>query len=156
MATKLTSFVKKGVLILVSSSTLLGALLPVFNSVKTSIAYAAGANTNKESAIKKGNSAKKDDPKKQESQTVIIDVRTPEEFQSGHVPKALNIDIYNPQFEAEIAKLDREKKYILYCRSGARASRALQLMRNMGFKDVENYGGLSSALSRLNVNCEGC
>lgn len=76
-----------------------------------------------------------------EDGAVVIDVRTPEEFASGHVADARNIDVQADSFRAEVDELDREATYVLYCRSGARADAAGQLMREMGFTDVVNAGG---------------
>lgn len=84
---------------------------------------------------------------------IIIDVRTPGEFQSDHVIGALNIDIYDSQFETQIKKLDPAKKYLLYCRSGSRSGQAQMMMRRWGFQKIENLGSLSQArafLQRLN------
>lgn len=76
-----------------------------------------------------------------ENGAVVVDVRTPEEFASGHVADARNIDVQADSFHDEVDKLDRESTYVLYCRSGARADAAGQLMREMGFTDVVNAGG---------------
>lgn len=89
------------------------------------------------------------------SVAVVIDVRTPQEFSQGHVPGAVNIDIQSPEFEAKIKKLDTAKVYKVYCRSGNRSGKALQKMKSLGFKDVENLGSLSQALGKLNKPCEG-
>ena len=54
---------------------------------------------------------------------VILDVRTPEEFKSGYIEGAINIDYYGPGFPVEIGKLDRTKTYLVYCRTGNRTRR---------------------------------
>ena len=77
---------------------------------------------------------------------IWIDVRTANEFQSGHVPGAKWIDIYASDFEQQIKKLDREKLYFVYCRSGSRSSQALSLMKSWGFQKVENQGSKEQAL----------
>ena len=77
--------------------------------------------------------------------TTIIDVRTPQEYASGHLKGAVNIDISNADFESQIAALPKDRTYILYCRSGVRAGAALQRMRDAGFTDVKNAGGISDA-----------
>lgn len=72
---------------------------------------------------------------------VVIDVRTPEEFASGHLADARNIDVQADSFHAEVDELDRDSTYVLYCRSGARAGAAGEMMLEMGFTDVANAGG---------------
>ena len=73
----------------------------------------------------------------------IIDVRTPEEFSTGHVPGALNINAEGPTFETEIAALDPAKgTYLIYCRSGNRSAVAAEKMRAAGLTVVDG-GGLS-------------
>ena len=69
---------------------------------------------------------------------VIIDVRTPEEFNEGHLEKAVNIDFNAETFKEELAKLDKNKTYLVYCRSGNRSGRAMSIMRELGFKEVYN------------------
>lgn len=73
----------------------------------------------------------------------IIDVRSPEEYAEGHIKGARNVSITGPEFMDEVGRLDREKPYALYCRSGNRSGTALQLMQQMGFTTV---GHLESGL----------
>lgn len=76
---------------------------------------------------------------------VLIDVRTKEEYQSVHILKAKLIDIYSPNFVKEISKLNKEKNYYLYCRSGARSMNAATEMIKLGFNNVTNLkGGIMS------------
>jgi thioredoxin 1 len=75
----------------------------------------------------------------------IVDVRTPEEFNSESLEGAINIDISNPSFISEIQKLDKEKPYFVYCRSGSRSAQAVALMKKEGIKNIfELKGGISS------------
>lgn len=76
---------------------------------------------------------------------VIIDVRTPAEYALGHVENSLNIDIFSPQFLVEIQKLDKNQNYHLYCRTGNRSGQAETAMKQLGFVDVKNIGGLDEA-----------
>ena len=55
---------------------------------------------------------------------IIIDVRTSEEFQSGHLKEATNIDYYSDDFSKKINLVQRDKPIYLYCRSGGRSSSA--------------------------------
>lgn len=77
--------------------------------------------------------------KKQEA--YLIDVRTPEEYQEGHLLYAQNIDYKSTAFKEELAKLDRKKPVYLYCRSGNRSGKAVDTLALLGFKEVYNIGG---------------
>ncbi len=72
---------------------------------------------------------------------VIIDVRTPEEFADGHIENALNIDYYSEIFRDELNKLDKNKTYLVYCRSGGRSGNALNIMKELNFREVYNISG---------------
>ena len=76
-----------------------------------------------------------------ESPFEIIDVRTRQEFNSGKIRGALNLDFYNPDFKKELSKLDKEKAYFVYCRSGNRSGQAASIMEDMGFKEIYNLSG---------------
>lgn len=86
---------------------------------------------------------------------VVMDVRTADEFKESHVKDAINIDIRERSFKDQLSKLDKNKIYKVYCRSGNRSGQAERIMKEMGFKDVENIGGLGQAARRLNRTCEG-
>ena len=66
----------------------------------------------------------------------IIDVRTPEEFNDGHIENAILIDFYSEDFKDEIAQLDREKTYFVYCRSGNRSGQTIDILSELGFQEV--------------------
>lgn len=73
---------------------------------------------------------------------ILLDVRTPAEYQQGHIKGAILADINNqPAFLAEIEKLDKDKHYLIYCRSGARSTSACLYMEKIGFKNVYNLKG---------------
>ncbi len=75
-------------------------------------------------------------------EAVILDVRTEEEFESGYIPNAKNIDLrMGPGFIDEINSLEKNKSYYVYCRSGARSAQAVQLMRDLGFNETYNLLG---------------
>ncbi len=79
------------------------------------------------------------------SNVALLDVRTPEEFSSGHIEGAVNIDFQHESFESEIKKLDVTKTYFVYCRSGNRSGQAISVMKSHGIKDIyELRGGLIS------------
>jgi rhodanese-related sulfurtransferase len=72
---------------------------------------------------------------------IIVDVRTPEEFASGHIEGALNIDFNSGNFENEITRLNPSETYAVYCRSGSRSGQAASIMHKAGFHDVSNLNG---------------
>ncbi|MEP6260846.1 MAG: rhodanese-like domain-containing protein [Gillisia sp.] len=73
---------------------------------------------------------------------VILDVRTEAEFIEGFIPEAKNLDIYKGQgFLNEVGKLDKDKSYYVYCRSGARSSQACALMNQQGIENTYNLMG---------------
>lgn len=74
---------------------------------------------------------------------VIIDVRTPEEYASGHVAGAINIDVNGADFSSQISELDPEQKYLVYCRSGSRSAQAAAQMEAAGIADIADAGGLA-------------
>lgn len=74
----------------------------------------------------------------EDKNAVLIDVRTPMEYEQGHIPNSLLLDIMRPDFINELDKLDRDKNYYLYCRSGNRSFHAGRQMLMMGFKNVFN------------------
>lgn len=72
----------------------------------------------------------------------ILDVRTEDEFIEGFIPDAKNLDIYKGQeFLDEVGKLDKDKNYYVYCRSGARSSQACALMNQQGIENAYNLMG---------------
>ena len=70
--------------------------------------------------------------------SVLIDVRTQAEHYDAKIPNSQLIDLMNPHFLDEIAKLDKMKSYFLYCRSGNRSYHAAREMSKMGFEKVYN------------------
>lgn len=65
----------------------------------------------------------------------LIDVRTPEEFQAGHVAGARNIPVQ--VLEARVAEIPKERLVVLYCRSGARSANAAQMLSRRGYEVVD-------------------
>lgn len=79
------------------------------------------------------------------SDAIIIDVRTPEEYEAGHLEGAQLLDLNGGQFAAELPNLDPEAEYVVYCRSGNRSGQAVAMMTEAGFTDVTNLGSLEQA-----------
>ena len=67
---------------------------------------------------------------------VILDIRTPGEFQSGHLEDSVLIDFYSKNFAEELSRLDKNKTYLIYCRSGNRSSRSLGLFQKLKFQKL--------------------
>lgn len=65
--------------------------------------------------------------------TQLVDVRTPQEYEAGHIPGALNIDVRSADFDTQVAKLNKKKPVAVYCRSGVRSRIAASKMAGMGF-----------------------
>lgn len=84
-----------------------------------------------------------------EGKTVIVDVRTAEEFKDGHIKGAKNIDIMSDDFEAQLAKLDKSQPTLVHCQAGGRSSRALKTFEKLGFTQVihldDGFGGWEAA-----------
>jgi phage shock protein E len=76
-----------------------------------------------------------------EAGVITLDVRTPGEFNEGHIEGAQLIDFQSGNFENEIATLDKTKTYAVYCRSGNRSGQAVKIMSDAGFTSVYNLNG---------------
>ena len=76
-----------------------------------------------------------------DSGVVILDVRTPGEFMTGHIQGAQNIDFESESFESQIEALDKTSTYAVYCRSGNRSGQAVKVMQDAGFGNLYNLDG---------------
>jgi rhodanese-related sulfurtransferase len=76
-----------------------------------------------------------------EAGIITLDVRTPGEFNEGHIEGAQLIDFQSGNFESEIATLDKSKTYAVYCRSGSRSGQAVKIMSDAGFTNIYNLDG---------------
>ena len=102
---------------------------------------AAWAQTTKPADVKQVD-VEKFDKMRQEKGVVVLDVRTPQEFQAGHVPGAVNVDIANlEKFKKTVESLDKSKTYLVHCARGVRSARATKLMEPMGFANLYDYHG---------------
>lgn len=74
----------------------------------------------------------------------LIDVRTPEEYNGGKIAHAENINFYDSNFKSQMAKLDKNKRTMVYCAAGGRSGKAAKMLKDMGFKEVydlkDGYG----------------
>lgn len=82
----------------------------------------------------------------------FVDVRTVEEYNGGHAPRAVNIPLDG--FEKELAKLDKEKPVYLICQTGRRSQKAAEMLKNNQFKQIYNIEGGTSAWSAANLPLE--
>jgi len=72
---------------------------------------------------------------------VILDVRSPEEYSEAHIDNAKNIDYNSNTFKEELEKMDKNREYLVYCRSGHRSSNAAKIMIKLGFTDLHRLNG---------------
>jgi rhodanese-related sulfurtransferase len=78
----------------------------------------------------------------EDDDSLILDVRTEDEYNDGIIPNAINIDFYKGQdFITELEKLDKNLNYFVYCRSGARSGKACEIMNELGFENAYNLSG---------------
>ena len=74
---------------------------------------------------------------------VLLDVRTQEEFNAGHIPSAILLPYDEINIKAATVLPDKEKEIVLYCRSGRRSAIAKKALVELGYKDVKDFGGIS-------------
>jgi len=74
----------------------------------------------------------------------IIDVRHAHEYEAGHVPGALLVDLDDIVRGAAALPADRSKAYFVYCRSGVRSAKAAAILKGLGYEDVRDFGGILS------------
>lgn len=86
------------------------------------------------------------------SETYVIDVRTPQEYESDHIHQALNIEYQNILEGVADARILSDDTVMVYCRSGKRAGVAKKTLEDNGFKHVINLGGLEDARAQLGEN----
>jgi rhodanese-related sulfurtransferase len=77
----------------------------------------------------------------------VIDVRTPAEYDAGHIAGAQNIDVEAADFGSKIAALDKKAPYLVYCRSGRRSGIAAADMAKAGFTDVVDGGAMADLVA---------
>lgn len=79
--------------------------------------------------------------KMKEQNVQLIDVRTPEEFQEGHLENAQNMNVMGADFDAQVANLDKTKPVLVYCKSGGRSSKASEQLKALGFTNITDLEG---------------
>lgn len=83
------------------------------------------------------------------AKAVLLDVRTPDEFNAGHIPAAVNINVMDNWFVNSVSELDKSIPYFVYCRSGARSGRACLIMAEQGFTVYNLVGGIGSWMGNV-------
>lgn len=76
-----------------------------------------------------------------ESDEVVLDIRTPEEYDQGIIEGAINIDFYDNDFAVQLDALDKDAHYVVYCNSGNRSGQANSIFEDLGFTDVTEIDG---------------
>ena len=71
----------------------------------------------------------------------ILDVRTPKEYAEGHVNGSVNMNYFDKDFKDQVGKVDKAKPVYVYCHSGGRSSKAMNIMKSQGFKTIYNLTG---------------
>ncbi len=79
-----------------------------------------------------------------QGKALLVDVRTPAEYASGHLEGSLNVDWTGPNYEAEFAKLPKDQPLLLYCRSGGRSGQALEYLKSKGYQVQHMDGGIGA------------
>ena len=81
---------------------------------------------------------------------IVIDVRTLEEFESGHIEDSSNIEWQ--EISSITDNINKDQKIYLYCRSGRRSQNATDILVDLGYKDITNLGGIKDAAIFLERN----
>ena len=81
----------------------------------------------------------------QDTDYILVDVRTPEEYESGHIQDAINFDFYAESFQNEILTLDKSSSIILYCRTQNRSTKTANYLKENGYNEITVIvGGITS------------
>jgi len=85
--------------------------------------------------------AREFEDKIRQSESIILDVRTPSEYKEEHIPNSKNIDVKDNVFLEKIKTLNPTDTYFVYCRSGVRSANACSIMTSLGFEKLYNLSG---------------
>lgn len=94
---------------------------------------------------------------KENDKFIVLDVRTAPEVEAGRIPKSKHIDFRSSEFAAQVSKLDKEKTYLVHCRSGGRSRGALEILKKAGLTKIYHLDGGMLAWEKegLQVEKEG-
>ncbi|MBL4870095.1 MAG: rhodanese-like domain-containing protein [Robiginitomaculum sp.] len=88
---------------------------------------------------------------KKDADIIVLDIRTPKEFNSGHIDGAININFYDADFASQLSALDMSKDYVVHCRSGGRSGKSLATFKNLGFKHIVHMDGGMKAWNKARL-----
>ena len=71
----------------------------------------------------------------------LIDVRTPQEYEEGHIENAVNMNYYDDDFKQQVSQLDKSQKVYVYCKKGGRSASAAEILSELGFKEIYDLEG---------------
>jgi len=106
------------------------------------------------SPVKEINSQEAKNILEQQPGTIILDVRTPQEYAAGHLKKALLFNLYAPDFTSQISRLDPAKTYLIYCAVGGRSKQATNILKQKGFKHIYDASQGFNALKAAGIPTE--
>jgi phage shock protein E len=87
-----------------------------------------------------------------EGTAMLLDVRTPPEYNDGYIKGAVLINYLDDDIDQQLAALDRSKKYFVYCQVGGRSNKCMEKMKALGFTQVFNLAGGYEAYSKSGLN----
>ena len=132
-------------------SLLIGVLMMAF--IGCGAAAAEDAANKSESAIQHVD-AKQAEKLVTDKKVVVLDIRTPGEFNTGRIAGAKNIDFQAPDFEKRIETLDKSKSYLVHCASGGRSSHSLLLFKKHQFQSIYHLDGGIKAWQKAGLPVE--
>ncbi|MEZ0388391.1 MAG: rhodanese-like domain-containing protein [Verrucomicrobium sp.] len=71
-----------------------------------------------------------------EGKVTVLDVRTKDEFDEGHIKGAMNVDFKKADFEKQLAGLDKSKSYLVHCQAGGRSTASMKIFEKLGFQSI--------------------
>ena len=77
----------------------------------------------------------------QEIDYILLDIRTPDEFSSGYIKNAINLDFYSETFQNDILSIDKNLSIVLYCRTNNRSTKTGNILKENGFKEISVLEG---------------
>ena len=87
----------------------------------------------------------------QEIEYILLDVRTPDEFSSGFIKKAKNLDFYSETFQNDLLSIDKSLPVVIYCRTNNRSTKTANILKQNGFKEISVLeGGITHWVKRGN------
>jgi rhodanese-related sulfurtransferase len=122
--------------------TLLVTFLTILLLAPASLQAQDKAEAPKKTAIENISAEKFDTLRKSDTnKIVVLDVRTKEEYSKARIPGSVLIDFNSDDFEKQVAKLDKNKTYLVHCAGGGRSARACKKMDQLGFQKLYNLEG---------------